>query len=66
MRARQLQRKDENMNEAKNLLKRIQKQDKKYFDTKHFVTNKKIYKNDFVLLHDIQHENDRSINRKLK
>jgi uncharacterized protein YqgQ len=66
MRARQLQRKDENMNEARNLLKRMRKQDKKYFDSKHFTTNKDINKNDFVLLHDIQHENDRSINRKLK
>jgi hypothetical protein len=54
------------MNEAKNLLKRMRKQDKKYFNSKHFVTNKNINKNDLVLFHDIQHENDRSINRKLK
>ncbi len=54
------------MNEAKNLLKRIRKQKKKYFDLKHFATNKNINKNDFVFLHDIQHENDRSINRKMK
>jgi hypothetical protein len=54
------------MNEAKNLLKRMRKQNKKYFDSKHFTTNKNIYKNDFVLFHDIQHENDRNINRKLK
>ncbi len=66
MRARQLQRRDENVNEAKNLLKRMRKQDKKYFDSKHFTTNKNINKNDLVLLHDIQHENDRNINRKLK
>jgi hypothetical protein len=66
MRTRQLQRKNENMNETKNLLKRMRKQDKKCFDLKHFTTNKNINKNDFVLLHDIQHENDRSINRKLK
>jgi hypothetical protein len=66
MRARQLQRRNENMNEAKNLLMRMRKQDKKYFDSKHFTTNKNINKNDLVLLHDIQHENDRSINRKLK
>jgi hypothetical protein len=66
MRARQLQRRNENMNEAKNLIKRMRKQDKKYFDSKHFTTNKNINKNDFVLLHDTQHENDRSINRKLK
>jgi hypothetical protein len=44
----------------------MRKQDKKYFDSKHFVTNKNINKNDFILFHDIQHENDRSINRKLK
>jgi hypothetical protein len=66
MRARQLQRRNENMNEAKNLLKRMRKQKKKYFDSKHFTTNKDINKNDLVLFHDTQHENDRSINRKLK
>ncbi len=66
MRARQLQRRDENMNETKNLLKRMRKQNMKYFDSKHFATNKDINKNDLVLLHDTQHENDRSINRKLK
>ncbi len=66
MRARQLQRRNKNMNEARNLLKRMRKQKKKYFDAKHFTIDKKINKNDFVLLHDIQHENDRNINRKLK
>jgi hypothetical protein len=66
MRTRQLQRRNKNMNEARNLLKRMRKQDKKYFDSKHFTTNKDINKNDLVLLHDTQHENDRSINRKLK
>ncbi len=66
MRARQLQRRDENMNEVRNLLKRMRKQDKKYFDSKHFTTNKDINKNDLVLLHDTQHENDRNINRKFK
>jgi hypothetical protein len=66
MRTRQLQNKDENMNETRNLLKWIRKQDKKYFDSKHFVTNKNINKNDFVLFHDTQYENDQSINRKLK
>jgi hypothetical protein len=66
MRTRQLQKKNENMNETKNLLKRMRKQDKKYFDSKHFTINKDINKNDLVFLHDTQHENDRSINRKLK
>jgi hypothetical protein len=66
MRTRQLKKRNENMNEARNLLKRMQKQKKKYFDSKHFATNKDINKNDLVLLHDIQYENDRSINRKLK
>ncbi len=66
MRTRQLQKRNENMNELKNLLKRMRKQDKKYFDSKHFTTNKNINKNDLVLFHDVQHENDRSINRKLK
>ncbi len=54
------------MNETKNLLKRIRKQEKKYFDIKHFTTNKDINKNDLVLFYDIQHEKNRSINRKLK
>jgi hypothetical protein len=66
MRARQLQRRNENMNEAKNLLKWMRKQKKEYFDSKHFATNKNINKNDLILLHDIQHENDWNINRKLK
>jgi hypothetical protein len=44
----------------------MRKQNKKYFDLKHFTTNKNINKNDFVFFHDIQHKNDRSINRKLK
>ncbi len=66
MRTRQLQRRNENMNEARNLLKRMRKQKKEYFDSKHFATNKDINKNDLVLFHDIQHENDQSINRKLK
>jgi hypothetical protein len=66
MRARQLQKRNENMNEAKNLLKRMRKQKKEYFDSEHFATNKNINKNDLVFLHDIQHENDRNINRKLK
>ncbi len=44
----------------------MRKQKKKYFDAEHFTINKKINKNDLVLFHDIQHENDRSINRKLK
>jgi hypothetical protein len=44
----------------------MRKQNKKYFDLKHFATNKNINKNDFILFHDIQHENDQSINRKLK
>jgi hypothetical protein len=66
MRTRQLQKRDENMKKIKNLLKRMRKQNKKYFDSKHFTTNKNIKKNDLVLFHDTQHENDRSINRKLK
>jgi hypothetical protein len=48
MRTRQLQRKNENMNETKNLLKRMRKQNKKYFDSKYFTTSKNINKNDFV------------------
>ncbi len=43
----------------------MRKQKKEYFDAEHFTIDKKINKNDFVFLHDIQHENDRSINRKL-
>ncbi len=66
MRTRQLQRRNENMNEARNLLKRMRKQEKEYFDAEHFTIDKEINKNDLMLLHDTQHENDRSINRKLK
>jgi hypothetical protein len=42
------------------------RKEKKNFDSEHFAADKDINKNDLVLLHDIQHENDRSINRKLK
>ncbi len=66
MRARQLQKRNENMNEARDLLKRMRKQRKEYFDAEHFTIDKKINKSDLMLLHDTQHENDRSINRKLK
>jgi hypothetical protein len=66
MRTRQLRKRNENMNEERNLLKRMRKQEKEYFDAEHFTIDKKINKNDLVFLHDIQHKNDRSINRKLK
>jgi hypothetical protein len=66
MRARQLQKRNENMNEARNLLKRMRKQKKEYFDSEHFTIDKEINKNDLVLFHNIQHENNRSINCKLK
>jgi hypothetical protein len=58
--------KNENINETKNLLKLMRKQKKEYCDLKHFTIDKKINKNDLVFLYDNQHENDRSINRKLK
>ncbi len=44
----------------------MRKQKKEYFDAEHFTIDKEINKNDLVLLYDTQHENDRSINRKLK
>jgi hypothetical protein len=66
MRARQLQRRDEDMDEARDLLERMRKQGKEYFDSEHSVADKEINKDDLVLLHDTQHENDRSTNRKLK
>ncbi len=50
----------------KEFIKMNAKTKKEYFDAKHFTIDKKINKNDFVLFHDIQHENDRNINRKLK
>jgi hypothetical protein len=50
----------------KEFIKTNAKAKKEYFDAKHFTIDKEINKNDLVLLHDTQHENDRSINRKLK
>ncbi len=61
-----MSKKNENMNEVKNLLKRMRKQEKKYFDSEYFTIDKEINKNDFVLFYNIQHENDRSIKCKLK
>jgi hypothetical protein len=66
MRARQLQRRNDDMKKARILLKRMRKEKKENFDSEHFAADKNINKNDLVLLHDTQHENDQSINRKLK
>jgi hypothetical protein len=54
------------MKKTRILLKRMRKEKKENFDAEHFVADKNINKNDFVLFHNIQHENDQSINRKLK
>jgi hypothetical protein len=66
MRTRQLQKRNDDMKKARILLKRMRKEKKENFDSEHFAADKNINKNDLVLLHDTQHENDRSINRKLK
>ncbi len=65
MRARQLQRKDDNMKETRDLLRRMREQEKKNFDDLHNTKNKEIVVDDLILLHDTQHENDKSFNRKL-
>jgi hypothetical protein len=65
MQARQLQRRNDDMKKTRVLLKRMRKK-KKNFDSEHFVVDENINKNDLVFLHDIQYENDQSINRKLK
>jgi hypothetical protein len=44
----------------------MRKEKKENFDSEDFAADKDINKNDLVLFHDTQHENDRSINRKLK
>jgi hypothetical protein len=66
MRTRQLQRRNDDIKKARILLKQMRRKKKKNFDSEHFVADKDINKNDFVLLHDIKHENNQSINRKLK
>jgi cytidylate kinase len=66
LRAKQLKKRDEDLNETRNLLKRMRKKEKKYFDELHSIKNKEINFDDLVLLRDVQHENDRSIIRKMK
>jgi hypothetical protein len=65
MRARQLQRRDEDMEEARDLVRRMREQGKENFDALHNTKDKEIAADDLVLLHDTQHESDKSSNRKL-
>ena len=66
MRARQLKRKNEDLKEAKNILERMRRQEKKMFDSAHEMRNEELKNENLILLHDIQHMHDRSSNRKLK
>ncbi len=52
MRARQLQRRNDDMKKIRILLKRMRKKKKENFDSEHFAVDKDIDKNDFILLHD--------------
>ena len=65
MRVRQLQKRDENIAKASDLLRRMREQEKENFDSLHNIKDKEIVIDDLILLHDTQHENDKSFNRKL-
>ena len=52
MRARQLKRKNEDLEEIKNMLERMQRQ-KKMFDSVHEMRNEELKDEDLILLHDI-------------
>jgi hypothetical protein len=58
MRARQLQKRNDDMKKAKVLIKRMRKEKTENFDSEYIAADKNINKNDFVLFHDTQHEND--------
>jgi hypothetical protein len=53
LRARQLKRRNEDLNETRDLLKRMRKKKKKYFDELHSIKNKEINFDDLVLLRDV-------------
>ena len=53
MRARQLKRKNEDLEEIKNMLERMRRQEKKWFNSAHEMRNEELKDKDLVLLHDI-------------
>ena len=66
MRARQLKKRNENLKEAKNMLEKMRRQEKKMFDSIHEMRDEELKSEDLILLHDTQHMHDRSSNKKLK
>ena len=60
MRGRQLKKKNEDMTETVDMIRRMRKQNKKFFDDYHEVRNKKIKKKNMILLHDTQYEKNKS------
>ena len=65
MRARQLERRDVDLAEAADMVRRLREQGKELFDDAHSTRDKEIRQGDMVLLHDTQHEKDKSSRRKL-
>jgi len=66
MRARQLLRRDEDLEEARLHLQRMREQGKDLWDAEHTMQPTVIEAGHFVLVHDTQREKDVSSNRKLK
>ena len=66
IRAKQLKRKNEDLKKAKNMFERMQRQEKKVFDSFHEMRDEELKSENLVLLHNIQHMHDQSSNRKLK
>ena len=60
MRARQLKRRNKNMTEAVDMMRRMRKQNKKLFDDYHEIRNKEIEERNMIFLHDTQHEKNKS------
>ena len=65
MRAKQLERRDADLTETADMVKRMREQGKKWFDDRHETSDKGIKVDDMILLFDSQHEKDRSSKRKL-
>ena len=65
MRARQLERRNADLAEAADMVRRMREQSKEWFDDRHETSDKSIKADDMILLFDSQHEKDKSSKKKL-
>ena len=60
-----IEKKNENITKTVDMIRRMRKQNKKFFDDYHEIRNKKIKKKNMIFLHDTQHEKNKNSQRKL-